>query len=106
MHWQAVATRLWRKISPLQHTAPERITHYGQPPYQQAADIYFGPGYAGRGGWTAYTGAASRMLWAAYRLAGLRFELGKVTRRGPPHAGWPGVIDVEFRGRRLPAPER
>jgi hypothetical protein len=46
------------------------------------------------------------MLWAAYRLAGLRFELGKVTRRGPPHAGWPGVIDVEFRGRRLPAPER
>ncbi len=106
MHWRQVAARLWRKISPLQNTTPERITHYGQPPYQQAADVYFGPGYPGRGGWTAYTGAASRMLWAAYRVAGLRFENGTVTRTGPPHAGWPGVIDVEFRGRPVGSPER
>jgi cyclic beta-1,2-glucan synthetase len=105
-HWQAVAARLWRKISPLLNTGPERIAHYGQPPYQQAADVYFGPGYAGRGGWTAYTGAASRMLWAAYRLAGLRFENGKVSRRAAPQAAWPGVLDVEFRGRTVTLPER
>jgi cyclic beta-1,2-glucan synthetase len=45
---------------------------YGLEPHQQPADIYFGPGYEGRGGWSWYTGAAGRMLFNA--LALLRME--------------------------------
>ncbi|MGA6925426.1 MAG: hypothetical protein WBY88_07070, partial [Desulfosarcina sp.] len=51
------AWELWRKISPLSHLTPEKMAGYGLPPHQQAADVYFGPGYAGRGGWSWYTGA-------------------------------------------------
>lgn len=99
-HWRGVAARLWRKVSPLENTTPARIPYYGQPPHQQAADVYFGPGYAGRGGWTAYTGAASRMLWAAYRLIGLRFTNGQVQRMSEAATdAWPGVVSVTCRGR-------
>jgi cyclic beta-1,2-glucan synthetase len=41
---------------------------YGLEPHQQPADIYFGPGYEGRGGWSWYTGAAGRMLFNALTL--------------------------------------
>lgn len=73
------ALRLWLKISPLTHTLPETMSVYGLAPHQQAADISFGPGYEGRGGWSWYTGAAARMLWAMYGILGLRFERGKPT---------------------------
>ncbi|NLC70718.1 MAG: glycosyl transferase family 36 [Desulfuromonadaceae bacterium] len=62
------AEELWRKISPLARSTPEGMAVYGLPPHQQAADIYFGPGYEGRGGWSWYTGAAARMLYAAQLL--------------------------------------
>jgi cyclic beta-1,2-glucan synthetase len=52
---------------------------YGLPPYQQAADVYWGSGHDGRGGWTGYTGAAARMLWTAYGLLGLGLEDGQFT---------------------------
>ena len=70
--YRAKAMALWRKISPLGHLSPENLAVYGLPPHQQPADIYFGPGYEGRGGWSWYTGAAGRMLFNALTL--LRME--------------------------------
>ena len=46
--------------------------------HQQPADISFGPGYEGRGGWSWYTGAAARMLSAAYALFGLEMVDGQL----------------------------
>lgn len=74
---RAMALRLWLKISPLAHTLPEVMPVYGLAPHQQAADISCGPGYEGRGGWSWYTGAAARMLWAMYGILGLRLERGQ-----------------------------
>jgi cyclic beta-1,2-glucan synthetase len=70
----ARAFEVWIKISPLDDITPDRIDRYGLPPHQQAADVYFGYGYAGRGGWSWYTGAAARMLVAAYKILGLSMK--------------------------------
>lgn len=70
--WRKRAAELWLKISPISNSTPEQLVVYGLPPHQQPADIYWGPGYEGRGGWAWYTGSAARMLWAAYQLLGLR----------------------------------
>lgn len=71
------ARELWRKISPLSKCTAEELPRYGLPPHQQPADVFEGPGYEGRGGWPWYTGAAARMLSAAYALLGLRMENGR-----------------------------
>ncbi len=42
------------------------------------ADIYDGPGYEGRGGWSWYTGSAARMLSAAYAILGLEMKNGEL----------------------------
>jgi cyclic beta-1,2-glucan synthetase len=68
------AADLWIKISPLSKS--DAI--YGLPPHQQPADVHDGAGYEGRGGWSWYTGAAARMLSAAYELLGLRMENGEL----------------------------
>jgi cyclic beta-1,2-glucan synthetase len=73
------AVDLWMKISPIAHTRADVIDCYGMPPHQQPADIYCGYGYEGRGGWSWYTGAASRMLWGAYAILGLRMKDGTLT---------------------------
>jgi cyclic beta-1,2-glucan synthetase len=75
-NYRAKAVELWIKISPIAHTAPDVIERYGLPPHQQAADIYCGYGYQGRGGWSWYTGAAGRMLMGAYAILGLTLESG------------------------------
>jgi cyclic beta-1,2-glucan synthetase len=72
----AKAFEVWIKISPLDDITPDRIDRYGLPPHQQAADVYHGYGYAGRGGWSWYTGAAARMLVAAYKILGLSMQNG------------------------------
>jgi cyclic beta-1,2-glucan synthetase len=74
--YRARAVDLWIKISPLSKSDQPHI--YGLPPHQQPADVYDGPGYEGRGGWSWYTGAAARMLSTAYELLGLRIEDGKL----------------------------
>ncbi|TKB25091.1 hypothetical protein FCL47_15700 [Desulfopila sp. IMCC35006] len=53
--------RLWRKIAPLSHVAPDKMEVYGGQPNKQAADLltHFEPG---RMGWNGYTGAAGWML--------------------------------------------
>lgn len=71
------ALRVWLKISPLAHACAEELEMYGMPPHQQPADIYSGPGYEGRGGWSWYTGAAARMLWAAYGILGMGMRDGR-----------------------------
>lgn len=68
---------IWLAISPLSKYAPEMIDVYGLPPHQQPADVYDGPGYEGRGGWAWYTGAAARMMSAAYAMLGLRMVKGE-----------------------------
>jgi len=73
---RARAADLWIKISPLSKSDQPDI--YGLPPHQQPADVYDGPGYEGRGGWSWYTGAAARMLSAAYELLGLQIERGEL----------------------------
>lgn len=77
-HYRARAVAVWSKISPLAHTTTETIRRYGLPPHQQPADIYYGYGYEGRGGWSWYTGAAARMLFAAYQILGLTMKNGEL----------------------------
>lgn len=74
----ARAFELWKKISPLDKIDPEKLAIYGLAPHQQAADISDGLGHSGRGGWSWYTGAAARMLSAAYAILGLRMEAGEI----------------------------
>ena len=74
----ARAFAVWRAVSPLGKTEGDALAAYGLAPHQQPADIYDRPGYAGRGGWSWYTGSAARMLSAAYALIGLRMEDGRV----------------------------
>ena len=60
---------------------PQSADIYGLPPHQQPADVYEGPGYDGRGGWSWYTGAAARMLSASYTLLGIEIENGELRLR-------------------------
>lgn len=76
--FKARAFELWRKISPLGKMDGENLGIYGLAPHQQAADISDGLGHAGRGGWSWYTGAAARMLSAAYSILGLRMKGGEI----------------------------
>ncbi|MBC7161308.1 MAG: glycosyl transferase family 36 [Immundisolibacter sp.] len=89
---RADALRLWRKISPLDRDGPQLAARYGLAPHQQAADIYSGPGHEGRGGWSWYTGAAARMLWAAYGLLGIELRAGELHVRAAAGA------DTSLRG--------
>ena len=94
---RADALRLWCKISPLDRDAPELAARYGLAPHQQAADVYSGPGHEGRGGWSWYTGAAARMLWAAYGLLGIERRAGTL-RTGPAEASaFPSGRNVQHR---------
>ena len=72
------AFEAWRAISPLGKTEGDALAVYGLAPNQQPADIYDGEGYAGRGGWSWYTGSAARMLSAAYAVIGLTMRDGHV----------------------------
>ena len=103
------AFTLWCKISPLGKTGPDRLDGYGLSPHQQPADIYFGPGYAGRGGWGWYTGAAARMLTAAYGMLGLSMRDGELRLREDAAKRGGGGLHlrrVVYRGRVLMAAER
>ncbi|MFO1168520.1 MAG: glycosyl transferase family 36 [Rhodoblastus sp.] len=78
----ARAFQCWVEISPLsKYATPEAAERYGLPPHQQAADVYEGPGYEGRGGWAWYTGSAARMMIGAYALLGLQLDKGEFSLR-------------------------
>ncbi|WP_036280859.1 GH36-type glycosyl hydrolase domain-containing protein [Methylocystis sp. ATCC 49242] len=96
------AFETWIAISPISKLAtPAEADVYGMPPHQQPADVYEGPGYEGRGGWSWYTGAAARMISAAYAMLGLEFENGELRPR--PDAFEPkGDLELEsvtYRGK-------
>ena len=97
---------VWRKISPLDKTRPDLLDIYGLPPHQQPADIYFGPGYEVRGGWSWYTGAAARMLTAAYAILGLKLVDGELVLGPDAFAADRELrlLKVTWRGRELVAP--
>ena len=78
LHLRGRALTIWYKISPVGKTGPELLDIYGLSPHQQPADVYFGPGYEIRGGWSWYTGAAGRMLSGAYAILGLRLVEGEL----------------------------
>lgn len=72
----------WIAISPISKLGtPAEADIYGLPPHQQPADVYEGMGYEGRGGWGWYTGAAARMISAAYAMLGFEFENGELKPR-------------------------
>jgi cyclic beta-1,2-glucan synthetase len=76
------AFNTWIAISPISKLGtPAEADIYGLPPHQQPADVYEGEGYEGRGGWDWYTGAAARMLSAAYAMLGLEFVDGELRPR-------------------------
>ncbi len=73
--WEA-----FRTLLPASHAdTKDKAAAYRVEPYVMAGDIYDGPPYAGRGGWTWYTGAAGWTLRAA----------------------WIGLLGLEKRGDRL-----
>ena len=76
------AKDLWLRFHPSRMPLPTPWRFTGSPPHQQAADIYYGQGYERRGGWSWYTGAAARMLYAANQLfAGTRTSLQVDSKR-------------------------
>ncbi|MDO9460985.1 MAG: glycosyl transferase family 36, partial [Alphaproteobacteria bacterium] len=102
-HLQARAAEIWLKISPLDNLAPGRWEIYGLAPHQQPADVYFGEGYEGRGGWSWYSGAAARMMSAAYALIGLQMQTGQM-RLGKDALKATGPIQLRgviYRGKEL-----
>ena len=100
---RARAFETWRKISPLDKGGLGLLDIYGLPPHQQPADIYFGPGYEVRGGWSWYTGAAARMLTAAYAILGLKLVGGELTLEPDAFAGDRELrlLKVTYRGREI-----
>jgi cyclic beta-1,2-glucan synthetase len=73
----------WIAISPISKlVTPQSADIYGLLPHQQPADVYEGPGYDGRGGWSWYTGAAARMLSASYTLLGIEIEKWRTQIKG------------------------
>ncbi|MDQ2780187.1 MAG: carbohydrate-binding protein [Pseudomonadota bacterium] len=94
----AAAWRTFKGLSPA-HRNAEDATHeaYELEPYVAAGDIYSQPPYAGRGGWSWYTGSASWLQRAAIEsICGVRLEGRQLTLHPclPPH--W-NRIDVELR---------
>lgn len=82
---------------------PERGPAYELEPYVMAGDIYSAAPYAGRGGWSWYTGSAAWLHRAAVEtLLGLRVKgrMLSLTPRVPAH--WPGFeIALRLGQRRL-----
>jgi cyclic beta-1,2-glucan synthetase len=75
------AWELLSLISPLNHaSSAEKAMTYRVEPYVVAADVHALPPYAGRGGWSWYTGAASWMYRLIVEsLLGLRLEVDRLS---------------------------
>ncbi|MEO8023779.1 glucoamylase family protein [Polaromonas sp.] len=91
--WQS-----FEAISPAHRsTHPTRGPAYEIEPYVLAGDVYSAPPYAGRGGWSWYTGSAAWLHRAALEtLLGLSVRRGELslTPRVPAH--WP-AFDITLR---------
>ena len=88
------ADLVWRDFTWLSpaHRAhdPAQGAHYGLEPYVMAGDVYSQPPYAGRGGWSWYTGAAGWMHRAAIEsIFGLRLGAVDLCFRPCLPSHWP-----------------
>jgi cyclic beta-1,2-glucan synthetase len=83
--------RLFEGLSPAHRSAdPARGARYGLEPYVVAGDIYSQPPYAGRGGWSWYTGAASWLQRAALEsICGVQLQGSVLTASPCLPAHWP-----------------
>jgi len=92
------AWRSFEALSPAHRSAhPTRGPAYEIEPYVLAGDVYSAVPYAGRGGWSWYTGSAAWLHRAALEtLLGLRVQQGELslTPRVPAH--WP-AFDITLR---------
>ena len=87
------AWRAWVAASPAHRAAdPANGPQYGLEPYAAAADVYSQPPYAGRGGWSWYTGSAAGLHRAAVgSICGLQVQGGRVRLQPVLPSHWPGV---------------
>ena len=80
------------RLNPILHAGDrEAAEHYRVEPYVVAADIYSEAPYAGRGGWTWYTGSAGWLYRAAVEgILGIRLRGGRLIVDPVLPAHWPG----------------
>jgi cellobiose phosphorylase len=93
--------RVWellQMINPINHgNNPEEIAVYRVEPYVVAADVYAVSQFAGRGGWTWYTGSAGWMYQLIVEsFLGLRREGGMLRFKPCLPAGWQSLT-VHYR---------
>jgi cellobiose phosphorylase len=73
------AWELFNLINPVRHGEMDTIARYKVEPYVLAADVYTNPQFAGRGGWTWYTGSAGWMYrLITESLLGLRLDIDRL----------------------------
>ncbi len=83
--------RYFTYLSPAHRAAhPQWGAAYGVEPYVMAADVYSAPPYAGRGGWSWYTGAAGWMHRAVLEsILGLHLQADELWFTPCLPAHWP-----------------
>ena len=78
----ARAHRVLDMLLPVRHAqTAEEAERYCVEPYVMAADVYANPHYAGRGGWTWYTGSAQWMMQFVLSLFGYERRKNRVRIR-------------------------
>ena len=87
------AWRSFEMLSPAHRSMhPERGAAYELEPYVIAGDIYSAEPYAGRGGWSWYTGSAAWLYRAGLEtLLGLSVQPGRLSLSPRLPAHWPAV---------------
>ena len=87
------AWRSFEALSPAHRSAhPQRGAVYELEPYVMAGDVYSAAPYAGRGGWSWYTGSAAWLYRAAVEtLLGLAVRPGRLSLSPRLPAHWPAV---------------
>ena len=96
--------RYFTYLSPAHRAGhPDRGPAYGLEPYVMAADVYSQPPYAGRGGWSWYTGAAGWMHRAAVEsILGLQRHADGLVFTPCLPAHWPQAeVRLSHAGRSL-----
>ena len=94
----------FKAISPAHRSQhPGRGPRYELEPYVVAGDIYSAEPYAGRGGWSWYTGSAAWLYRAALEsLLGLKLQQGTMSLTPCVPADWPSfVIVLRLEGREI-----
>jgi cyclic beta-1,2-glucan synthetase len=98
------AWRTFSLLNPVTHSLDRAAAErYRVEPYVIAADVYDGPGRAGRGGWTWYTGSAGWMYRAAVEaILGVERRGDSLTVRPRIPGHWPGYeASLHIEGTRL-----